>query len=225
MSYAETNYVSTQKNKILSQTYMLLSANIFWAAFMAFISISTGISDKIVQAGGYFVFGFLIAYFGVLFAIEKFKNSSTGLILTFVLTGMLGFTLSPMLSFALNTGNTDAVFLALAGTAIVFFSMSAYGKTTKRNLDSWSKFLVFGLLAAFILSLINVFFIQASIFSLVLSFVFMFLSSMVMAWQTQRIVNGGENNYISATVSLFVALYNVFSSLLHILLSFTGMDE
>lgn len=219
-----TIYATPVKNKVLSNTYALLSANIFFSAIIAWLSIASGFNHKIAGLGMLSLAIFLPAYFGLLFAIHKLRNSPSAIGLTFVLTGLLGATISPMLGFAFSTGQGDAVYLSLAGTATIFFLMSAYGKSTKRDLSGLGKVLFFGILGAFVLSLINIFLIQASMLSLIISFAFMILSSLIISYETQRIVNGGETNYVLATVSLFVALYNIFSSLLHILLAFNGDD-
>lgn len=213
--------IETTYNKVLSQTYGLLSKTLLWSALVAFLSIQSGIVNSFygIGFGGFAVF--MVAYFGVLFAIEKTKNSGWGLFWVFVLTGLLGFSISPLINFAIGSGQSDAVVLALGGTGLIFFMMSAYGRSTNKDLSSWSKLLFFGILGAFILSILNVFLFQVPVISLVISVVFAVLSSMLISYQTQAIISGGETNYISATVTLFVALYNIFSSLLQIILTFS----
>lgn len=213
--------IETTYNKVLSQTYGLLSKTLLWSALVAFLSIQSGIVNSFygIGFGGFVVF--MVAYFGVLFAIEKTKNSGWGLFWVFVLTGLLGFSISPLINFAIGSGQGDSVVLALGGTGLIFFMMSAYGRSTNKDLSSWSKLLFFGILGAFILSILNVFLFQVPVISLVISVVFAVLSSMLISYQTQAIISGGETNYISATVTLFVALYNIFSSLLQIILTFS----
>lgn len=213
--------IETTYNKVLSQTYGLLSKTLLWSALVAFLSIQSGIVNSFygIGFGGFAIF--MVAYFGVLFAIEKTKNSGWGLFWVFVLTGLLGFSISPLINFAIGSGQGDSVVLALGGTGLIFFMMSAYGRSTNKDLSSWSKLLFFGILGAFILSILNVFLFQVPVISLVISVVFAVLSSMLISYQTQAIISGGETNYISATVTLFVALYNIFSSLLQIILTFS----
>ena len=216
--------IESTYNKVLSQTYGLLSTTLLWSALVAFLSIQSGLTNSFAGLGSAAMIGFMVVYFGLLFAIEKTKNSGWGLFWTFALTGVLGVTISPLISFAIGTGQSESVVLALGGTGLIFFMMSAYGKTTNKDLSSWSKLLMFGILGAFILSLLNVFFFQASMIAIIVSIAFAILSSMLIAYQIQAIIKGGETNYISAAVTLFVSIYNIFSSLLHLLLAFGGEE-
>ena len=155
----------------------------------------------------------LLPYFLCLWMTEKNKNNGSGLLWVFALTGWLGFTLGPILSYYLATQGSEPIMMALGSTALVFFAASAYVLTTRKNLDFMSGFLMTGMLVAFVAAIANVF-LQIPALSLTISAVFAFLASAVIMWQTSAIIHGGERNYISATVTLFVMIYNLFLSLL-----------
>tara|TARA_B100000700_G_scaffold230615_1_gene255063 strand:+ start:31119 stop:31787 length:669 start_codon:yes stop_codon:yes gene_type:complete len=216
--------MSETKNTVLAKTYNLLSYTLIWSAVVAMFSMYSGLTNVFTSMGMGSLVVMLIGYFGMLFAIEKTKNSGWGLFWTFGLTGFLGLTISPLLQYAIGTGNSEAIFMSLGGTGLIFLLMSAYGRTTKKDLSGWLPLIFWCLLGAFVVSIINVIFFNVSMLALVISAAFMILSAMLISAYTQQIVNGGETNYISATVLLFVAIYNIFSSLLQILLAFTG-DE
>ena len=158
----------------------------------------------------------LLPYVGILFAVEKNKNNSWGLVWVFALTGWLGLTLAPILNAYMSAIGFEPIALALGGTATIFFASSAYVLTTKKNLSFMTGFLMTGILVAFIASIANVF-LQIQGLALAVSCMFLILSSGLMMWQTSQIIHGGETNYISATVTLFVSIYNVFLSLLSLI--------
>ena len=157
----------------------------------------------------------LLPYFLCLWMVEKNKNNSKGLFWVFALTGWLGFTLGPILNTYLAVKGADTIVLALGSTALVFFASSAYVLTTRKNLSFMTGFLMVGLLISFVAAIANVF-LQIPLLSLTISAVVAFLSAGIIMWQTSAIIHGGERNYISATVMLFVMIYNLFLSLLHI---------
>ena len=151
-----------------------------------------------------------------LISVEKNKNNSWGLVWVFALTGWLGLTLAPILNAYMSAIGFEPIALALGGTATIFFASSAYVLTTKKNLSFMTGFLMTGILVAFIASIANVF-LQIQGLALAVSCMFLILSSGLMMWQTSQIIHGGETNYISATVTLFVSIYNVFLSLLSLI--------
>ncbi len=138
-----------------------------------------------------------------------------GSVWVFALTGWMGFTLGPILNMYLAVRGAEPIMLALGSTALIFFAASAYVLTTRKNLNFMTGFLMTGMLVAFIAAIANVF-LQIPALSLTISAVFALLSSAMIMWQTSAIIHGGERNYISATVTLFVMIYNLFLSLLHI---------
>jgi modulator of FtsH protease len=203
----QSTALSPEVTKVLRSTYMLLGTTIAFSALMAGLSMAIN--------APYFGLVTLIPYFFCLWMTEKNKNSSKGLFWVFALTGWLGFTLGPILSMYLAVKGAEPIMLALGSTALVFFASSAYVLTTRKNLSFMTGFLMVGMLVAFIAAIANIF-LQIPLLSLTISAVFVFLSAGIIMWQTSAIIHGGERNYISATVTLFVMIYNLFLSLLQI---------
>ena len=203
----QSTALSPEVTKVLRSTYMLLGTTIAFSALMAGLSMAIN--------APYFGLVTLIPYFFCLWMTEKNKNTSKGLFWVFALTGWLGFTLGPILSMYLAVKGAEPIMLALGSTALVFFASSAYVLTTRKNLSFMTGFLIVGMLVAFIAAIANIF-LQIPLLSLTISAVFVFLSAGIIMWQTSAIINGGERNYISATVTLFVMIYNLFLSLLQI---------
>jgi modulator of FtsH protease len=186
---------------------MLLGTTIAFSAIMAGISMA-------VDAPHFGLFT-LLPYFLCLWMTEKNKNSSKGLFWVFALTGWLGFTLGPILNMYMAVKGSEPIMLALGSTALIFFAASAFVLTTRKNLSFMTGFLMTGMLVAFVAAIANVF-LQIPLLSLTVSSVFALLSAGIIMWQTSAIIHGGERNYISATVTLFVMVYNLFLSLLQI---------
>ena len=201
----QSTALSPEVTKVLRSTYMLLGTTIAFSALMAGISMA-------VEAP-HFGLLMLLPYFLCLWMVEKNKNNSKGLIWVFALTGWLGFTLGPILNMYLAVKGADTIMLALGSTALVFFASSAYVLTTRKNLSFMTGFLMVGILISFVAAIANVF-LQIPLLSLTISAVFAFLSAGIIMWQTSAIIHGGERNYISATVTLFVMIYSLFSILL-----------
>lgn len=204
---------SENSNVVLQNTYKLLSMTLVFSAICAFL----GMMLNIPPMGSVGAIIFLVVYFVNLFLIEKNKNNSMGIFFVFTLTGMLGLTLAPMLNHVIAVGNGDTIVTALFGTGASFFIASYYGKSTKSNLNKFAPILMISILVAFVLSLVNFFFFQSSVLSILVSSAFVVLSTFMIAFETQNIINGGERNYVSATVTLYIAIYNIFVSLLNIL--------
>jgi len=196
----ESTALSPEVSKVLRSTYLLLGATITFSAMMAGLSMAMN--------APYFGLWTLLPYVLCLWMTEKNKNNASGLFWVFALTGWLGFTLGPILNMFLATQGSEP-------TALIFFAASAYVLTTRKNLNFMTGFLMTGMLVAFIAAIANVF-LQIPALSLTISAVFALLSSAMIMWQTSAIIHGGERNYISATVTLFVMIYNLFLSLLHI---------
>ncbi len=200
--------------RVLKNTYLLLAMTVGFSAITATVSMAVNMPPL-----GLWM---LLPYFGLLFAIEKTKNSAWGIVWTFALTGFMGLTIGPILSMFLELRGMEPILLALGGTAVIFTGMSAYTITTKKDFSFMSGFLMIGLMVAFIAGIANVF-LQITALGLTVSCMFLVLSSLMVGWQTSAIVNGGERNYITATVTLFVSLYNIFLTLLQ-LTGFAGDD-
>ena len=203
----QSTALSPEVTKVLRSTYMLLGTTIAFSAIMAGISMA-------VDAPHFGLFT-LLPYFLCLWMTEKNKNSSKGLFWVFALTGWLGFTLGPILNMYMAVKGAEPIMLALGSTALIFFAASAFVLTTRKNLSFMTGFLMTGVLVAFVAAIANVF-LQIPLLSLTVSSVFALLSSGIIMWQTSAIIHGGERNYISATVTLFVMVYNLFLSLLQI---------
>ncbi len=198
-----------QVSKVLRNTYALLAMTIGFSAITAVISMAMN--------APYMGLWMLLPYFICLWMVEKNKNSAAGLFWVFALTGWMGFTLGPILNVYIGMSGIEPVLTALGGTALIFFGLSAYVLITRKDLSFMTGFLMTGIMVAFVAGIANVFLGIAGL-GLAVSCMFLLLSSGLIMWQTSQIIHGGETNYISATVTLYVMLYNLFT----ILLSFLG---
>ena len=212
---AQTAVVST--NKVLRNTYALLSMTLLFSALTAGISMSLNLPHPGLVLT-------LLGYFGLLFATTKFRNSSLGLVFVFTLTGFMGYTLGPILNTYLAMSNGGHIVMtAMAGTGVIFLALSAYALISQKDFSFMGGFLMVGILVAFLAGLGAVFF-QMPGLSLAVSSMFVLLMSGLILYETSNIIHGGETNYIMATVTLFVSIFNLFTSLLH-LLGFMSGDE
>ena len=208
MTRSEASVLST--NKVIRNTYMLLSLTLAFSALTAAISMSMGAPRLGIVVT-------LVGYFGLLFATSKFRNSGLGVLFVFALTGFMGFTLGPIISAYLSMPNGSSIVMqAMAGTAAIFLGLSAYAVTTKKDFSFMGGFLMVGILVAFLAGLGAMFF-QIPALSLTVSAAFVMLMSGLILYETSNIINGGETNYVMATVTLFVSIFNLFTSLLHLL--------
>ncbi|MXX07607.1 MAG: Bax inhibitor-1/YccA family protein [Gammaproteobacteria bacterium] len=202
-------------NKVLRNTYMLLSLTLAFSAFTAMLSTNAPPLNPWI---------FLIGAFGLLFITQALANSAWGLVSVFAFTGFFGYALGPIIGFYLSTqGGTDIVMTALGGTAFIFLGLSGYALTSRRDFSFMRGFLGAGalvLMAAVVIGLIW----PMPALQLALSSAFMLFASALILWQTSSIIHGGERNYILATITLYLSIYNLFMSLLHLLTAFTGND-
>ncbi len=203
-------------NKLIRNTYLLLSMTLLFSAAMAGMSMAMNLPHP-----GLLIT--LVGYFGLLFLTNHLRNSVWGLVSIFALTGFMGITLGPILNLYLSgfSNGGQLVMMALGGTGAIFVGLSAYAVTTKKDFSFMGGFLMVGILVAFLAGL------GAALFSLpglalAVSAMFVLLMSGLILYQTSNIINGGETNYIMATVTLYVAIYNLFLSLLHLLAAFAG---
>ena len=203
----ESTALSPEVSKVLRSTYLLLGVTIAFSAIMAGVSMAIN--------APYFGLWTLLPYVLCLWMTEKNKNNASGIAWVFALTGWMGFTLGPILNMFLATRGAEPIMMALGSTALIFFASSAYVLTTRKNLSFMGGFLMTGMLVAFVAAIAN-YFMQIPALSLAISSVFALVSTGIIMWQTSAIINGGERNYISATVTLFVMIYNLFVSLLQI---------
>lgn len=205
-------------NKVLRNTYLLLAMTLLFSAMTAGLSMYFNLPYPGMGMT-------MVCYFGLLFLTTKFSNSAWGLLFVFALTGFMGLTLGPIISMyihALNNGH-QVVMTALGGTGIIFLGLSAYALTTRKDFSFLGGFLLVGILVAFLAGIGAVVFALPGL-SLAVSAMFIVLMSGMILLQTSDIIHGGETNYILATVSLYVSIYNLFLSLLQILGVFGGDD-
>ena len=202
---------SVEVNRVLRNTYILLSMTLLFCAAVAATSV-------IFQWPYPGLILTLVGYFGLLFLTSAFRNSGLGLLFVFALTGFMGLTLGPIIGTYLTVipNGDQIVMTAFGGTGLIFFGLSAYALTTRKNFAFLGGMLFAGILTAFILSLAAIFF-QLPVLSIAVSGMFILLMSGLILYQTSEIIHGGETNYIMATVTLFIAIYNLFLSLIQIL--------
>ena len=203
--------------RVLRNTYALLSLTLLFSAAVAAASVSLRLPSPglLLTLGG---------YFGLLYAVNKLKNSGWARPVVFALTGFMGFTLGPMLSRTLAmAGGGQVVLMALAATGATFLSLSAWVLTSKRDFSFMGGFLFAGMVIALLAGLGAVF-LQIPALGLAVSAMVALLSAGLILFETSRIVNGGESNYVLATVSLYLSIFNLFTSLLS-LFGFGGFGK
>ena len=198
-------------NKVLRNTYALLSITLLFSAITATLSMV----NQWPHPGLIIT---LVGYFGLLFLARRFRNSALGIVFVFALTGFMGLTLGPIISFYLTAlpNGGQIVMTAMGGTGIIFLGLSAYVLTTRKDFSFLGGMLFAGILVAFLAGLGAIIFSIPAL-SMAVSAMFILLMSGLILYQTSQIIHGGETNYIMATVTLYVAIYNLFLSLLHLL--------
>lgn len=213
--------VSGTQNRVLRNTYALLGVTMIPTVIGAIVG--TNLSFAFMRASPIIsVLVLLAIVYGLMFAIEKNKDSSVGVYLLLVFTFFMGVILGPLLQVALSFRNgAQLIAVAAGGTGITFMAMAAFSATTKRDLSGMGRFLFVGAIVLMIAVVANIF-LQMPALQLALSAAFILFSSMIIAYTINSVVHGGETNYISATLSIYVSIYNIFSSLLQILMAVTG---
>ena len=208
-------------NKVLRNTYMLLSMTLLFSAAMAGVSMAMAVPYGVSLVTSLIALGLLW------FVVPRTAESSAGIGVVFAITGLLGFGLGPVLNHYLSFSNgSEIVFLALGITGAAFFGLSGYVLVTRKDFSFMRSFLVVGVMVAFIAGIVSL--VAALVgypmpaLALAVSAMFAVLMCGMILWQTSDIVNGGETNYVLATIGLYVSLYNLFTSLLHLLGAFMG---
>jgi modulator of FtsH protease len=198
-------------NKVLRNTYLLLGATLAFSALTAGLSMALNLPHPGIIIT-------LVGYFGLLFATSKTQDSAWGLFWVFALTGFMGITLGPIVSMYLKflPNGQQVVTTALGVTAVTFVGLSAYAVKSGRDFSFMGGFLTVGILGAFVLGLVALFF-QLPTLSLAVSGMFVLAMGGMILYETSNIIRGGQTNYIAATVTLYVTIYNLFTSLLHLL--------
>jgi modulator of FtsH protease len=204
-------------NKVVRNTYLLLSMTLLFSALTAGISLVLNLPHPglLLTLGG---------YFGLLFATSKFRDSALGLVFVFALTGFMGYTLGPIINQYLALANGGQVVMTAMGmTGVIFLGLSGYVLTSRKDFSFMGGFLMVGILVAFLAGLGAIFFEMPGL-SLAVSAMFVLLMAGLILYETSNIIHGGETNYIMATVTLYVSIFNLFTSLLH-LLGFMSGEE
>jgi len=216
---SESSAVTT--NKVLRNTYALLGLTMIPTVFGAFIGMNVNFSLA-QQHPFMFAIGAMVVMYGMFAAISTNRNSSLGVVLLLGLTFLLGLLLGPILQHALHLRNgTQIVGLAAGGTGIIFLTLAGIATTTKKDFSFMGKFLLVGIILLIVASLANIF-LQIPAFALALSAIGVILFSGFILYDVSRIVNGGETNYVMATLGLYMSIYNLFTSLLHLLMGLMG---
>ena len=210
----EESLLST--HKVLRNTYFLLGLTMAFSAVVAYISMSLNLPypNLIVL---------LVGFYGLLFVTNRLANSAWGILAAFAFTGFMGYTIGPILNIYVARGMEDLIMLAFTGTAIVFFACSAYVLTTKKDMSFLST-AIFSLFIVLLLGIVARFFFQIPALAVGISALFVVFSTMTILYETSNIIHGGETNYIRATVSIYVSIYNLFISLLRLLSIFSNDD-
>ncbi len=205
-------------NRVLRNTYILLSMTLLFCAGVAAVSASLNWPHPGLILT-------LVGYFGLLFLTSAMRNSGLGIVCVFALTGFMGLTLGPIIGHYITAvpNGDQIVMTAFGGTGLIFLGLSAYALTTRKNFAFLGGMLFAGILAAFVMSLVAIFF-NIPALSIAISGIFIILMSGLILYQTSAIVHGGETNYIMATVTLFISIYNLFLSLIQILSIFGGRE-
>lgn len=218
MAMLDKTVVQTQPsviatNKVIRNTYMLLSMTLLFSATCAGIAVVMNMPPMGVLIT-------LVGYFGLLFLTTRFRDSALGLLFVFALTGFMGLTLGPIISAYLSLPNGDQIVMtAMGGTGVIFLGLSGYALTTRKDFSFIGGFLMVGILVAFLAGIASIFLSMPGL-ALAVSAMFILLMSGLILYETSQIIHGGETNYIMATVTLYVAIYNLFTSLLQLLGAF-----
>jgi len=205
-------------NKVLKNTYLLLSMCFMFSAFTAYLSFAT-------HAAPLNPLLLIVGIYGLMFLTHALQNSPLGLVSVFAFTGFMGYSIGPILNAYISSfsNGPQLIGTALGGTGLIFLGLSGYALTTRKNFNYLSGFLFVAMMVAF-LGMIAGFLFNIPAMQLMVSAAFVLISSGLILFQTSEIIHGGERNYIVATVSLFVSIYNLFLSLLHLLGAFSGRD-
>jgi modulator of FtsH protease len=221
--YAGTGSLASQRQRVLRNTYWLLAASLVPTVLGAWIGVMTGVVTAMSPVMSLVVF--MVGAFGLMFAIEKTKNSAAGVGFLLAFTFFMGLMLSRLLAFVLGFSNgATLIMTAFGGTALVFLGMATLASTIKRDLSGMGKFLMVGALIILAAGIINVF-LQSSALMLTLSVLCIAVFSAFMVFDIKRVIDGGETNYITATLAIYLDLYNIFQNLLMLLGVFGGDRE
>ena len=212
-----------QRNQVLRNTYWLLALSMVPTVLGAWVGVATGITRAMSPGIGMVVF--LAGAFGFMFAIEKTKNSAAGVPVLLAFTFFMGLMLSRLVGSVLGLANgASLIMMAFAGTGTIFLGMATLSSVIKRDLGSMGKFLFIGMIMLLVAGIANVF-LQSSALMITLSVLAIGIFSAFILYDLKRVQDGEETNYITATLSVYLSIYNVFQSLLSLLGIFGGRDD
>jgi modulator of FtsH protease len=219
-AYPSAAAYADSRQRVLRNTYWLLALSMIPTVLGAWVGVSTGIMS--MMGNGLSMIVFLAGAFGFMFAIEKTKESSTGVAVLLGFTFFMGLMLSRMLAMVLGFRNgSSLIMMAFSGTAGVFFAMASVASVVKRDLSSMNKFLFVGVILLLVAGIINMF-VQSSAMMITLSVLAIGIFSAFLLVDIKRVIDGGETNYISATLAIYLDVYNIFQNLLALLGIFGG---
>jgi modulator of FtsH protease len=219
--FANTGSIITEQNRVLRNTYMMLAMTMIPTVIGAFIGVSANFSFMVLHPvmGSLMMFG---AMMGLLFAVTALRNSVWGILALLCFTLVAGIFLGPILQFALHLRNgAQLIGMAAGGTGVIFFSLATIATVTKKDFSFMGKFLFIGLILLIVASLANMFFAIPAL-ALTISSIAVLIFSAYILFDVSRIVQGGETNYVMATMALYLDIYNLFINLLQLLMAFSG---
>lgn len=208
--------VDSPVTHLLKNTYMLLALTLVFSAAMSYVS-------ALMNVGQVSPWMFLLGALGLQLMINLTADSALGILFTFLFAGFMGFTTGPFLNYVISTLNngSELIMISAGGTGLVFFGLSGYILTTKKDMSYLASTIVAGSMVTFVAMIVALVF-HITAMQLALCVLFILLSSGMIVYQTSAIVHGGETNYVLATVTLYLSIYNIFMTLLQLLVSFTG---
>lgn len=219
-AYAGTEGVA--RNRVLRNTYWLLALSMIPTVLGAMLGLSSGMNRFMAASPGTSAIVFLIGAFGLMYLVERNKESSLGVVLLLAFTFFMGLMLSRLIGHVLGFSNgSQLIMLAFGGTAAVFGAMASVASTTKRDFSHWQKFLFIGVVILIVASLANIF-LQLPALVLTVSVMAIAIFSAFLLVDLQRVIRGGETNYVSATLAIYLDVYNIFANLLMLLGIFGG---
>lgn len=221
--FAGAGALSAQRNRVLRNTYWLLALSMVPTVLGAWVGVSTGLARAMTPGIGLVVF--LVGAFGFMFAIERTKNSAAGVPVLLAFTFFMGLMLARLVGVVLGLGNgASLIMMAFAGTAAIFFAMASASSVIKRDLSSMGKWLMIGAVMVMVAGIANVF-IQSSALMITLSVLVIGIFSAFILHDLKRVQDGLETNYITATLGVYLSIYNVFQALLSLFGIFGGSDD
>ena len=203
-------------NKVIKNTYILLSGTLLFSAFAAYLGVTSGVGHGTALVAS------IVAIAMLWFVLPRTANSATGIPVLFAITGLLGFGLGPVLNYYLSV-NPSIVMTALGGTGTIFLGLSGYALTTRKDFSFLGGFVMVGMLVVLGAAVLNIFLGIPALFLAVNAAVVLIMSAFIL-WETSSLIHNGETNYIMATAGLFLSILNLFQALLHLLGAFGGND-